>query len=355
MTRVVGHPYHFGQPLHQDKTMIVNCCRCVSVLILLASGCTYNPVQFDPVSGFRAGGGIGVLCGGPLDPWMQHCCPQCGCAGPCPCGPATRPGTQCCPAPGCPPAPICAPAPVCAPVCPPMGVPLNSGFSPYVPGAATPFTPLPTIPSASVAFSVPDMMQPPIAAPLPSLPTYAPQMLGSAPSPLFVPQQHPAPHYPAMPQEHSCPTCGPSASAPVPNVTNYPQLFMAPPASAGMAPTPQYVDQFQMPAPHYEQELPPTGNQLPPHYNMLETPNTPMQPTPMQPTPMQPTPVHPRTQPTPMQPMPMESATPQQHPMPMPQGTEATQTSLPLLLPPGPRSSGLVQDSRRVQWVPVRN
>lgn len=114
--------------------MIVNCCRCVSVLILLASGCTYNPVQFDPVSGFRAGGGIGVLCGGPLDPWMQHCCPQCGCAGPCPCGPATRPGTQCCPAPGCPPAPICAPAPVCAPVCPPMGVPLNSGFSPYVPG-----------------------------------------------------------------------------------------------------------------------------------------------------------------------------------------------------------------------------
>ena len=90
------------------------CCRCLCVLLWIATGCTYNPVRYDPITGFQTGGGVGVLCGGPLDPWMLHCGPDCDC---CLTSCLCQPEPACYPAPIC--APVCPPAPVCVPGCPP--------------------------------------------------------------------------------------------------------------------------------------------------------------------------------------------------------------------------------------------
>ncbi len=140
--------------------MIPNSCRYLGLLMLLATGCTYNPVRYDPVSGFHCGGGVGVLCGGPLDPWMLHCCQDCGSCGPCNCAPVSCPAPICppaCPAPICP-APVCAPmcpapacpppcypAPVCpAPICPTPGCPPGGSV---IPGGVSPMSSQPSWPS----------------------------------------------------------------------------------------------------------------------------------------------------------------------------------------------------------------
>jgi hypothetical protein len=239
------------------------------------------------------------LCGGPLDPWMLHCCPECGCAGLCDCLTSLCCSTTGCPAPACP-APVC-PAPACpTPYCPTPGYPM---MSPIMPMPAAPFT--------------------------------SPSVYGPTPVPTFA---------------EPCPTCGPSPSAgisgypqtvegPYPGMTNYPQLFQAPPMAP--PPQPEYVDQFQMPTPVTEGEAPPAADQMPPHYEQMESPAG--QPMPANRPPMQTSP-------------PM----PGQQPMPMPTGTEANQTSYPRMMPPSITQQGVVQPgamqyySRRQLWIPVR-
>ncbi len=223
------------------------CCLCL--LLWIATGCTYNPVRFDPVTGFNTGGGVGVLCGGPLDPWMLHCCPDsdcclCSCLKSCFCSqePSCLPAPVCAPmcspspvcAPMCSPAPVCAPfcppAPVCAPVCPPANMYPSPGMPLGPTGVGMPYPGLPGLPPTG------GMMQPGI----PMSQQYGvPSYPGSGPVPTYA--------------EPPCPTCGPQASAmapgypqtvqtPLPGVTNYPQLFQnpppAPPADGFMMPTP---------------------------------------------------------------------------------------------------------------------
>ncbi|MCA9068366.1 MAG: hypothetical protein KDA84_05560 [Planctomycetaceae bacterium] len=329
-----------------------NVSRCLSVLLLLGTGCTYNRVCYDPSTGFHKGGGVEIQCGGPLDPWMQKCCPPGGgydhsctdafcCAvrafwngtfcyppvcgpGACspPCGPMCAPSV--CP-------PVCAPS-VCAPPC----------GNPAWPAGIAPLTPLPTVPAS-------------------------PPVLSPTPQPIYAPTTFAAPE--------SCSTCnagssvgGPvyshpqSVAVPTPGVTNYPQLFQQHPPMAP-PPTPPTGDQFVMPTPIPESEIPPTAEQLPPNYNMMDTPAA--QAPPMNPmNPMNPMP--PMNPMNPMPPMnPMTQPVPAEKPMPMPMGTPASQTSYPTYLPPnvmpagmvnpaGGYPQGVIQDSRRQQWIPVR-
>ena len=57
-----------------------------------------------------------------------------------------------------------------------------------------------------------------------------------------------------------------TVAGPLPGVTNYPQLFQNPP------PAPP-ADPYMMPTPIPESELPSSTEQLPPHYEMMETPS----------------------------------------------------------------------------------
>ena len=302
--------------------------RLWSVLLLFATGCTYNPVRYDPATGFQTGGGVGVMCGGPLDPWMQHCCPQSGCFGPCDCLSALLCGRGCpsacppaCPTPVCPPAyptPICPPAcptPVCPPTYPSPGIPLGSGVSPY--------TPLPTLPGGSPVLSAP------MAAP----PAYG------APTPTFA---------------EPCATCAsssgsayypPNVQGMLPGTTNYPQLFNSPPMAP---PAPAPSDPFMMPTPMNEHEMPPAADKMPPHYDDMETPDS-GQAAPQNAAPM--------NQNTPM-PMVTPRKAPEQNPMPTP--ANANQSSFRQVIPSSISHQGVVQpalkhyDSRRQQWMPIR-
>ncbi len=323
-----------------------NSCRLLSVLLLIATGCTYTPVRYDPSTGYQVGGGVGVMCGGPLDPWMMHCGSQCGCYGPCdcirgffcnlfgcnpcwtsclnPCAPACPPNpcaTPICPpnpcaTPICPPTNICPPTPCATPiyaptnVCPPScGVPLGS----------SPYTPLPTLPGG---------------APVTPAPLTAPQSFGQ-PMPTF-----------AEPCENCAAPHGgstyysPSVQGALPAATNYPRLFTSPPT----APPPS-SDAFMMPTPMAENEIPPASEQLPPHYGNMETPGSGESAGAMNPN-------APMPQITPRQ-MP-----PQQNPQPTP--AEVNQSSFRQVMPASVTQQGVVQpalkhyDSRRQQWVPLR-
>ncbi len=335
------------------------CCRCLCVLLWIATGCTYNPVRYDPVTGFQTGGGVGVLCGGPLDPWMLHCDSDCDCClTSCLCGsePACYPAPVCAPVcppapvcvPGCPPAPICAPVcpPVCSPACPMSGIPM---------GSVTPYSPLPSMPNLPPTSGM--MPQGIPVSPAYSSPSYSnPPALGSGLVPTF-----------AAP----CPTCGPGASAsapgypqtvprPLPGVTNYPQLFQNPP------PAPP-ADPYMMPTPIPESELPSSAEQLPPHYEMMETPSAGQPAPPLAPPATRSAPTPAPTPQTAPQQNPMQGQAPAQQPMPtpMPMGTNPAPQPMPTPMPmganpttqnynPGAAHPRLMYDARRQQWVPVR-
>lgn len=330
-----------------------NTCRLWSVLLLIATGCTYNPVRQDPCTGFQSGGGVCVSRGGPLDPWMldcrsclRNCCFLSCCDEHRECPPMTYSGTQCCPAPACP-TPIC-PTPVCpTPVCPTSVCPTPTFGTPGVPLGPTtsPYAPLP---------ANPQMMQPMMQ--MPAAPLQAPQGYGPAPTPTFAEpcancNSSPSTGLPGYPQTFETPYH--PQTLPHPGVSNYPQLFHAPP----MAPPaqPRHGDQFLMPTPAIERELPPTADQLPPHYEQMEPPAG--QPMPMNRPPMNP--MAPMPQPAPMT-NPMNTPSPAGQPMPMPQGTEASQTSHPRILPSSMTQQGVIPpgarqyDSRRQQWIPIR-
>lgn len=329
-----------------------NVSLCLSVLLLLATGCTYNRVCYDPNTGFHSGGGVEIQCGGPLDPWMKKCCPpECqpgyGCTAAFCC--AVKEfwrGTFCYP-------PLCAPyacpspcasnicSPPCASGCAPNVCPPTCA-SPVFPGGVAPFTPLPTAPAG----------------------------------PMF--QSNFAPTTFAAPE--SCATCGPTPSvggpvyshpqsgvAPAPGVTNYPQLFNQPPLAPAPAPPASAAtgDQFLMPTPIPQNEIPPTADQLPPKYELMDPPTAGPMPTP-QAAPMQTMPpANPMSPMNPMPPMGYPVPAEKPMPMPMPNGTPATQTSYPTHFPPGVLPTGMIHptgaypqnvihDSRRQQWVPVR-
>jgi hypothetical protein len=303
-------------------------CRLLSLLLLLATGCTYNPVRYDPCTGFQTGGGVGVLCGGPLDPWMQHCGRQDDCCWPFDCLSSLLCCNSCChsssqpvcppvcPTPVCP--PVC-PAPVCPPIYPTQSYPA-SGI-PWGP-AVSPMTPLPSMPIGSPMMPMMPMSTPQTFGP--PTPTFAEpcQTCAAAPSSGFSPYSHHPPNVEGM----------------LPGTTNYPHLFQSPPMAP---PAPPPADPFMMPSP--ATEAPPSADQMPPHYQDMDTPAG-QQPPANSPMPQ----ITPR------------NTNPPQQPAPMPKGTDANQTSYPQMGLPRLTQQGVVQpgtpqyDSRRQQWIPLR-
>lgn len=374
--------------------------RSLSLLLFIAAGCTYNPVCYDPVTGFRKGGGVDIACGGPLDPWMLKCGRETCCDKACRgfadfCSQAFC-GSQACPPPAYP-APICPPnvcpppyegpvhsplmslpelpatppmmgaapvstfadpCPSCGPVSstswhsqPPGGIPISEAGVPVPAEMGYPAGP-PEYSAAPPNYSIPpNYAAPPnypagppeySAAP-PNYPTTPPEYSAAPPNYPTAPPQHPTSpqHYPAAPHNH-----------PESHVRNYPELFESPPPAppAGAAPN---EDPFKMPKPIPESEIPPSPDQLPPNSEMMDTP--PKAPSP-----------HPNAAPMPRN-RPKEQTSPQ-NPSPkssMPMGQDAAWHSQPRMSAPqvlptsmptrgrGP-AGGTLQDSRRQQFVPVR-
>lgn len=151
---------------------------------------------------------------------------------------------------------------------------------------------------------------------MPGAPFAAPGALGGPPTPTF-----------AAP----CPTCGPTSSvgvpaqqqqvfsSPYPGMGDYSQLFQAPPLAP---PAAAYGNQFFMPTPLDQSEIP-TAEAMPPHFENMDTPAG-QEPTPATIPPMNATSPMPQAAPMNKQPI----------PAPMPEGPEAMRTQFPQITVP---------------------
>ena len=249
------------------------------------------------------------MCGGPLDPWMEHCGPGYGCLGSCCCETAATLGNLCCSGPVCPP-PVCAPvcpAPICPPACP----------APICPPAGMPWGSMPTMPTGAPLM------------PMPAAPFATPGMYSPAPVPTF-----------AEPCA-SCNQAGISGSpqvygTPYANAGNYSQLFHAPPLAPPAQP---YGDQFLMPTPLDQSTMPPAPSQMPPHYEEMDTPAQ-QQPMPATMPPMNTTNPMPQAAPMNTQPMPMNA-------QPMPMGPGAMNSAYPQIMVPTMMQQGVAHPNHR--------